>query len=82
MWGDNYKYQQRKQLAYTTEVKHANTSSDLLVQRNPQSGLSWCKTLGTRNMVKTHAQSDILHLLSKYTNSIYKSGIVRHKALF
>lgn len=38
-------------------MKHANTSSDPLVQLNTQSGLSLCKTLGTGDMVKTHTQN-------------------------
>lgn len=50
--GGNYKYQQRKHWG----MKHANTSSDPLVQFTTQSGPNLCNTLGIGKMVETHTQ--------------------------
>lgn len=41
-----------------------------------------CRTLGIGDMAKTQThKSDTFHFLIKSTNSIYKSGVVRYKAL-
>lgn len=62
-------------------MKHANTSSDPLVQLNTKSGLSVQDTRYWGYGENTHK---IKHppSRSKYTNSIYKSGMVRHEACF
>lgn len=51
---------------YYGDMKHANTSSDPLVQFSTQSGPNLCKTPGNGDVVKTQTQkSDTFHLLSK-----------------